>query len=98
MDPDGRWTATRAVLLAAAGQNCWPPAGSYMAADSPTDAGDVGYPSNRALQNFPVCAGMTRGTRSIRSRRPELPRIRGDDGSGFRSARPPTRISPYTRG
>ena len=32
MDPDGRWTSTRAVLLAAAGQNCWPPAGSYMAA------------------------------------------------------------------
>ena len=32
MDPDGRRTSTRAVLLAAAGQNCWPPAGSYMAA------------------------------------------------------------------
>ena len=32
MDPDGKWTSTRAVLLAAAGQNCWPPAGSYMAA------------------------------------------------------------------
>ena len=32
MDPDGRWTSTRAVLLAAAGQNRWPPAGSYMAA------------------------------------------------------------------
>ena len=32
VDPDGRWTSTRAVLLAAAGQNCWPPAGSYMAA------------------------------------------------------------------
>ena len=32
MDPDGRWTSTRATLLAAAGQNCWPPAGSYMAA------------------------------------------------------------------
>ena len=30
--PDGRWTSTRAVLSAAAGQNCWPPAGSYMAA------------------------------------------------------------------
>ena len=27
-----RWTSTRAVLLAAAGQNRWPPAGSYMAA------------------------------------------------------------------
>ena len=32
MDPDGKWTSTRATLLAAAGQNCWPPAGSYMAA------------------------------------------------------------------
>ena len=32
MDPDGKWTSTRAVLLAAAGQNRWPPAGSYMAA------------------------------------------------------------------
>ncbi len=32
MDPDGKWTSTRAVLLAAAGQNCWPPAGNYMAA------------------------------------------------------------------
>ena len=32
MDPDGTWTSTRAVLLAATGQNCWPPAGSYMAA------------------------------------------------------------------
>ena len=32
MDPDGKWTSTRAVLLAAPGQNCWPPAGSYMAA------------------------------------------------------------------
>ena len=32
MNPDGRWTSTRAVLLAAAGQNRWPPAGSYMAA------------------------------------------------------------------
>ena len=32
MDPDGKWTSTRAVLLAAAGQNRWPPAGTYMAA------------------------------------------------------------------
>ena len=32
MDPDGKWTSTRATLLAAAGQNRWPPAGSYMAA------------------------------------------------------------------
>ena len=32
MNPDGRWTSTRAVLLAAAGQNRWPPAGNYMAA------------------------------------------------------------------
>ena len=32
MDPDRKWTSTRAVLLAAAGQNCWPPAGNYMAA------------------------------------------------------------------
>ena len=32
MDPDGKWTSTRAVLLAAAGQNRWPPAGNYMAA------------------------------------------------------------------
>ena len=32
MDPDGKWTSTWAVLLAAAGQNRWPPAGSYMAA------------------------------------------------------------------
>ena len=32
MDPDGRRTSTRATLLAAAGQNRWPPAGSYMAA------------------------------------------------------------------
>ena len=32
MDPDGKRTSTRAVLLAAAGQNRWPPAGSYMAA------------------------------------------------------------------
>ena len=31
MDPDGKWTSTRAVLLAAAGQNRWPPAGTYMA-------------------------------------------------------------------
>ena len=32
MDPDGRWTSKRAVPLAAAGQNRWPPAGNYMAA------------------------------------------------------------------
>ena len=32
MDPDGKRTSTWAVLLAAAGQNRWPPAGSYMAA------------------------------------------------------------------
>ena len=32
VDPDGKRTSTRAVLLAVAGQNCWPPAGSYMAA------------------------------------------------------------------
>ena len=32
MHPDGKWTSTRAVLLAAAGQNRRPPAGSYMAA------------------------------------------------------------------
>ena len=32
MDPDGKQTSTRAVLLAATGQNPWPPAGSYMAA------------------------------------------------------------------
>ena len=32
MDPNGKWTSTRATLLAAAGQNCWPPAGNYMAA------------------------------------------------------------------
>jgi len=32
VDPDGTWTSTRAVLLAATGQNCWPPAGSHMAA------------------------------------------------------------------
>ena len=32
MDPDGKRTSTRAVLLAATGQNRWPPAGSYMAA------------------------------------------------------------------
>ena len=32
MDPDGKRTSTRATLLAAAGQFCWPPAGSYMAA------------------------------------------------------------------
>ena len=32
MDPDGKWTSTRATLLAAAGQNRWPPAGNYMAA------------------------------------------------------------------
>ena len=27
MDPDRRWTSTRAVLLATPGQNCWPPPG-----------------------------------------------------------------------
>ena len=32
MDHGGRWTSTRATLLAAAGQNRWPPVGSYMAA------------------------------------------------------------------
>ena len=32
MDPDEKWTSTWAVLSAAAGQNRWPPAGSYMAA------------------------------------------------------------------
>ena len=32
MDPDGKRTSTRATLLAATGQNRWPPAGSYMAA------------------------------------------------------------------
>ena len=32
MDPDGKRTSTRAVLLAATGQNHWPPAGNYMAA------------------------------------------------------------------
>ena len=32
MDPDGKRTSTRATLLTAAGQNRWPPAGSYMAA------------------------------------------------------------------
>ena len=32
MDPDRKWTSTRATLLATPGQNCWPPAGTYMAA------------------------------------------------------------------
>jgi len=32
VDPDERRTSTRATLLAAAGQNRCPPAGSYMAA------------------------------------------------------------------
>ena len=56
MDPDGRWTSTRATLLAAAGQNCWPPAGSYMAAD--TVVGGWGGAKSvvfRAAKNWP-CA------------------------------------------
>ena len=32
MHPAGKWTSTRAVPLAAPGQNRWPPAGTYMAA------------------------------------------------------------------
>ena len=32
MDPDGKRTSTQTVSLAAAGQNRWPPAGSYIAA------------------------------------------------------------------
>lgn len=31
MDPDETRTSTQATLLATAGQNRWPPAGSYMA-------------------------------------------------------------------
>ena len=46
MDPDGKRTSTRAVLLAAAGQNCWPPAGSYMAATGQ----DLMAADTRALQ------------------------------------------------
>ena len=45
MDPDGKRISTRAVLLAAAGQNCWPPAGSYMAATGQDlMAADTGAP------------------------------------------------------
>ena len=44
MDPDGKWTSTRAVLLAAAGQNRWPPAGNYMAATGQDlMAADIGH-------------------------------------------------------
>ena len=32
VDPGEQRTSTRAVLLAATGQNCWPPPGSYMTA------------------------------------------------------------------
>ena len=46
MDPDGKWTSTRAVLLAAAGQNRWPPAGTYMAATGQDlMAADTGTPA-----------------------------------------------------
>ena len=48
MDPDGKWTSTRAVLLAAAGQNRWPPAGSYMAATGQ----DLMAADNRAADYF----------------------------------------------
>ena len=52
MDPDGKRTSTRATLLAAAGQNRWPPAGSYMAAtgqdlmaaDRGVESGQLGAP------------------------------------------------------
>ena len=61
MDPDGRWTSTRATLLAVAGQNCWPPAGSYMAAD--TVVGGWGGAKSvvfRAAKNFLGRAGCVR--------------------------------------
>ena len=58
MDPDGRRTSTRATLLAAAGQNRWPPAGSYMAATG-QDLMAADMPPHRArnanLPAAPLC-------------------------------------------
>ena len=62
MDPDGKWTSTRAVLLTAAGQNRWPPAGSYMAAtgqdlmaaDTPRLRAHRGEPLSRDHPQIPV--------------------------------------------
>ena len=58
MDPDGKWTSTRAVLLAAAGQNRWPPAGSYMAATGQDlMAADTGR--SRAAMSMEALAAMS---------------------------------------
>ena len=51
MDPDGKRTSTRAVLLAAAGQNRWPPAGSYMAATG-QDLMAADTPGQRSRPNY----------------------------------------------
>ena len=61
MDPDGKWTSTRAVLLAAPGQNCWPPAGSYMAA---TGQDLMAADSRMAAGRFGPCSCRLSGTGS----------------------------------
>ena len=89
MDPDGRWTSTRAVLLAAAGQNCWPPAGSYMAATgqdlmaadsaSPSVSGAaVGVGAANWLR--PRTSGASRRRHRHGSLRPEAPERRAANG------------------
>ena len=67
MDPDGRWTSTRAVLLAAAGQNCWPPAGSYMAA--------TGQDLMAADTLLPPHPGLHRQTNRRRQNPPRSPTL-----------------------
>ena len=59
MDPDGTRTSTRATLLAAAGQNRWPPAGSYMAATGQ----DLMTADTRPARR-PGAASISRGTYS----------------------------------
>ena len=56
MDPERERTSTRAELSAAAGQNCWPPAGSYMTATGQDlMAADTG-PSWRGSRRFLPCS------------------------------------------
>ena len=86
MDPDGKWISTRAVLLAAAGQNCWPPAGSYMAAtgqdlmaaDTHIQVGGSlpGQPSPRAQFVFRAALTSTNGERFFHLRTVRMTRAK----------------------
>ena len=75
MDPDGTWTSTRAVLLAAAGQNRWPPAGNYMATDAGQLPAHIFAVSRRLWCAEPYVANMasTNSPRGHIEAEPEAP-------------------------